>query len=222
MEVGTEQKTTRVQFVQQVDSQNTTTNTTTDDEEVFAGLDATQILIIFLIIAFGLIIVFLMFYYCSSRKQKSSNRRGSSRKPVNSNPQNDDRSHNMVAHPERQVATDQPKIISQSPSSTSQQSEPEQIAEQPTNLTPQAPIAQVEPSKPPNDSDPPSIKVVPKQSEATQVKTIPKQVDTSLKKKSNSNSKKERNRMAEPYDIHHSMVGTLAGLRDTLKESDSH
>jgi len=186
------------------------TNTTNNS---WLGLDSTQILIIFLIIVFAVLILFLFVYYyiIKSMRPKSA---GKNVPKSASGSSNDDKGRNIFAQPERQMAVDQSGR--HPPPRTS---EPDQSSGQAT-----APTVVV-PSQG-NQTQPPSATVAkPSGSEAP-----PQAANPQLSKKSSSSGRaRERGKPApsvssepareEGHHDHHTVVGALAGLRDTLRET---
>lgn len=181
---------------------------------------APKLLIIFILVLIGALSIFVIVYYYCVRGLRSSNLAQHAQKSTSGSIA-DEKSRNIFAHPERQLAVDQSTRASPSPSSLDGE------RNSPAHKTPAAPKtvpivtktpSQAQPQQHPPPPAPPQAtsqsaaptqasQIQPKQPQQTQPKQLQIEVDTKSKSKSNSQGK----------DM--TMVGTLAELRETMKHA---
>lgn len=231
---------TRVHLVEHYKARQTSNDTSpNEDNDTIAGLTTTQIVIVFLIFVFALIILFLLLYYCTTRssKQRSIRRQVEAQKSISSSSVYDEKPQTIFDHPERQLAVDQSvRTDPNSPASINQSSDPE--VSSPSSQNQSAPQA-VNQKTLNTETSPAPAKTVPKYQDSPptrfpqeqQVSSSPKlplkpaekilvKEVVAPRKPKTPPRKKERSKSFESSE-NHTMIGTLANLRDTLKESDA-
>lgn len=185
--------------------------------------ETTQILIIFLIIVFLVLTAFLLVYYCYIRGMKSRSMRKMSNKSV-SGSITEDKGSNIFANPTGHLAVDQ--STRQSPGNTSLPSEPNSpssndppagnsvATSQSSNENGASKRGNLSAAK--NSSEPVEIaaqskrsRVAPAATNATSDQLVEAPQNRKLKSKSNSKDRSSN------------IAGTLAGLRDVLKDTSS-
>lgn len=183
-----------------------TNETATDDKN--DAVETTKILIVFLIIVFVVLTTFLLLYYYCIRGMKSKPLSRMTNKSV-SGSINDEKNRNIFANPQRHLAVDQ--SLRQSPSTSSEHSSP--ISSNPPIIASQQRTSEQAPQQA-SQQAPQQVQQQASDNSASTVasKTTsePAVVEPSKTKRSNSSSK-GRGRT--------NVAGTLAGLRDVLKES---
>lgn len=218
-------------------TQSSTNGTGNSQSPGWLGLDSTQILIIFLIVVFGVLIIFLLIYYYVIKGMRHNAQERLARSASGSI--GEEKARNIFANPERQLAVDQStRANPNSPASSTdadgvaqpigqtdnniinsplpvntgnQQQQP--VALQPTNLSKSVArqLARKTTAQPTELGGAGQVK---RASQSDQVSPI-------QAKKSKSSSKRDRVIQQKEFD-NSGVVGALAGLRDTLKETETH
>lgn len=213
---------------------NGTADGTNSNSSTWWGLDSTQILIIFLTVVFAVLIVFLLiYYYCIRGMRQTSVNRIQAQKSA-SGSIGEDRSRNIFAHPDKQLAVDQStRNNPNSPASASatdvtpadQQQQQQQQANVPqpaslanlpganSNHLPGA--AQAADQTTPTPPSPPPSAANP---ESSKQQVAQKHADSSRQKSGSSGSK--RNKAHDDSSRHSAgLRGSLTGLANTLRDT---
>ena len=155
--------------------------------------DPSTLLIIFIAIVFVVLTVFILLYYYCVRNMKSSSDLNRQTHKSTSGSIMDEKSRNIFAHPERQLAVDQ--SFRTSPSASSSESE----ANPGTPATTGANTANQQHQQP----------------QSQQAQQQPQQSDKQHQTTALHNQKSKSKSGSRGKDL--TMVGTLAEIRDTLK-----
>lgn len=195
------------------------TDTTGATSTYWWGLDSTQILIIFLTLVFAVLIIFLLVYYYCIRgmRQNSTSNRLALKSASGSI--GEDKSRNIFAHPEKQLAVDQStRANPNSPASSDAEAAPPQqpvnIANLPSAKQQQQQGGQASPSPMTNTSASGGPSSSSQASTPRQLEPAP----AAARNKSHSSSK-NKNKTNEESTGRLGVLGALAGLRDTLKDT---
>lgn len=209
---------------------------------MWLGMDSTQVLIVFLIAVFLILVVFLLLYYYVIKGMKQRVTPTQNQKST-SGSMDGEKQRNIFAHPERQLAVDQStRMNSRSPGQESDSSTPGAVSGQSTPLS-QSLILPLQQQVQQQQPQPQIQRSMSTASGVSGVSAASGKSDgssissTALQKRSNSGGEKGRTVVAnrKPYDERQvsganvdpenhgtGVLGVLAGIRDTLHETEGH
>lgn len=182
------------------------------------GLTSTQLLIIFLVVVFAVLIIFLLVYhyFIKGMRQRSGSKHLAQKSASGSIGEGRDR--NIFAHPERHLAVDQStRTNPHSPASTASETDQNQVHASASGFQQPVHLANLteRPSAPQQ-----AQQVANNNPSGNRISTAASQqpMEQAKDKKSQSEGKKKRLQLTQADP--HSILGTLASLRDTLKETE--
>lgn len=173
----------------------------------FLSSDTTKILIVFLVVVFLILIAFLLLYHFVIKRMRQRSISKLTLKSA-SGSLADEKARNIFAHPERQLAVDQSTRMNSASPTT-----PSEASSEPQNQ--QSGTKQQQSNAPSGNGA--------RESQLTRSPKSKERIEPESSRKSGSSGKNrsKSDRQVNTTTNQHSIMGALAGIRDTLKETEA-